>query len=886
MRTLASVTLAAGYFLTAIMSYPVSPHEHQAFRGLLHRNVRLPLASAFASAVVFISLLAYLLSVLDWVEHSERVLGNGSAIAKQLVDMETGLRGYLLAGDEVFLEPYRLSRPKVEAGLSAMTELVSDNAAQVDRVNIIRRQVTQWDAYAQSMMRKRAADEEVGGVILTGRGKSQFDEIRRLLDDFQEQELLLRQERQEAAQRLTVTVAAVFVVLALALSGWLALNGRRELLKLSDSFSTALGQQASQNTQLEQQAWQRSGQTQLAEQNLGQMSLPLFATTLLQFLGRHLDAKVGALYGAEADASLVCLGSYGTTAAWQARTRRILPGTGMAGKAVTEQRLLCISPVAQDCLPISSGLGHSDPHSVVIVPLIHDHTVLGVLELGWFSNVSEPQLDFLNAISRNIASAMIVAAARQKTHELVTNTQQLNEELQAQQEELRVANEELEAQSKALEASSTDLERQRSMLERTSHALYEQTKTLDQRNDDLQQAQQVLRDRAQQLQQSGQYKSQFLANMSHELRTPLNSSLILSKLLSENAPGNLNQEQISFANTIYNAGNDLLNLINDILDIAKVEAGQLEIVEEAVELRATASGLQTLFAPLARQKQLEFFVDVAQDVPQFVASDRHRLEQILKNLLSNAFKFTRNGHVRLAVATAATTITFRVEDSGIGIDPAQHQRIFEAFQQEDGSTSRRYGGTGLGLAISRDLARLLAGSITLVSARGAGSTFTLQLPLRLPPAAQQDMARSPLAAELHAPSVAEVQVLTGRRILLVDDDVRNIFALTSALELQGAVVVTGRTGLEALEHLDRQAFDLVLMDVMMPDMDGLEAIRRLRLNSRFAHLPIIAVTARASKEDRAECLAAGASDYLPKPVDLARLYALARAWASPASQTT
>jgi len=319
---------------------------------------------------------------------------------------------------------------------------------------------------------------------------------------------------------------------------------------------------------------------------------------------------------------------------------------------------------------------------------------------------------------------------------VLAETQQLNEELQVQQEELKTANEELEEQSRILKESQTHLETQQAELEQTNEQLADQALALagqrdamDQKNNELNRAQIQLEERADELLRSSKYKSEFLANMSHELRTPLNSSLILAKLLSENPQGNLSPEQVKFSESIYSAGNDLLNLINDILDISKVEAGKLEVRPENTGVARVVEGLRGMFEPLAADKSLNFQVELQPGTPAVIYTDSQRLEQILKNLLSNAIKFTEKGQVSLTVAgQPGHGIVFAVRDSGIGIAPEQQESIFEAFRQADGTTNRRYGGTGLGLSISRDLASLLGGSISVVSEPGQGSTFTLVLP--------------------------------------------------------------------------------------------------------------------------------------------------------------
>ncbi|WP_332856075.1 CHASE3 domain-containing protein, partial [Duganella sp. S19_KUP01_CR8] len=704
--------------------------DERSFRTILVRNVALPLVAGVVSAAVFVVLLAYLIAATRWVEHSERVIGNANEISKQMVDMETGLRGYMLTGEQSFLQPYVLSKPKAGAGIDALTALVSDNPAQVDRLRTIRAQQLQWDLYAQEMIKLRAADADVTGAVKTGRGKIQFDEIRRQLDDFVDAELRMRQERKDDARGVTTWVAALYLLLTLGVGGSLAWFGRRELLGLSKVYNAALSEHSAHAALLAQQAWLRTGQSELAQQGIGQMGLPLLSATLLQFMARYLDVVVGALYLRADDGSLRRVASYGFSAEAEAREQRLKPAEGLVAQAALQRRLIRLDQVPPGYLQLSSGLGAGSPASVLLAPLDTDGEINGVIELGLLRPITERDVDFLNLVKGNVGNAIDASLSRQRLQEVLAETQQLNEELQVQQEELRTANEELEEQSHVLEQSQASLENQKAELEQTNEQLAEQGMALDQKNAALGKAQQELEQRAAELERASQYKSQFLANMSHELRTPLNSSLILAKLLSENASGNLHEEQVRFAHTIYAAGNDLLNLINDILDISKVEAGKLELVPEQLSLRQVVDGMAMVFDPLAQQKKLAFHVQLADGLAATMVSDRQRLAQILKNLLSNALKFTSSGQITLAVRPAGDgQVAFAVQDSGIGIRAEDQQGIFNAFQQADGTTSRKYGGTGLGLSISRDLAQLLGGSISLVSEPGRGSCFTLTLPL-------------------------------------------------------------------------------------------------------------------------------------------------------------
>ena len=1158
--------------------------DEKSFRQLLSRNVGLPLGVGLLSGVVFVAIIAYLMTVIDWVEHTDRVINNANEIAKLSIDMETGMRGYLLTGNDSYLEPYEIAKPKLAAEMPALQDLVSDNSSQVDRLTRVMALQKEWLQYAQGLvdLRRKSGDYVAG--VQAGHGKRMTDEVRNEFSDFIGQEQQLRIQRSEEVTHTIIMSITLYVLFVLLISAVTAYFGRRDMLHLSNTFGDNLEAQRLSGERLEQQAWLRTGQTQLAESVLGQQTLQMLGRNILDFFAAYVGSVVAAMYVREEHGTLRRIATYGFSREHEGQEQTIINGEGIIGQAAQQARLLRLDDLPQDYFRVSSGLGSGAPHSVLVMPTHNDDGVNGVIELGFLRPLDERDGELLRLLASNMGTSIEAARYRQRLQEVLAETQQLNEELQVQQEELKTANEELEEQSRVLKESQANLEIQQAELEQTNEQLAERTvaladqrDALDRKNGELNEVQTQLEERAVELQRSSKYKSEFLANMSHELRTPLNSSLILSKLLSENPQGNLSAEQVKFADSIYSAGNDLLHLINDILDISKVEAGKLEVRPENLNVPRLVDGLRSLFEPLATDRGLEFLVEVAEDAPAMLYSDRQRVEQIVKNLMSNAFKFTERGRVSLTVTRQpGDGIAFAVRDSGIGIAKDQQQIIFEAFRQADGTTNRRYGGTGLGLSISRDLATLLGGFITISSELGQGSVFTLTLPARyeekplaatsqpspldytpdkIPPlptiaasraAAAEAQTSAPLvlprfaddrdkgpfdkrcilvvedepnfarilydlahelnydclvahgadegfdlaerfipdavlldmrlpdhsgltvlqrlkeqASTRHIPvhvisvedrveaalhmgavgyavkpttrdelkqvfarleakltqklkrillvedddlqrdSIARLigdddieitavgfaqealdllhenvydcmiidlklpdmlgndllkrmateeisafppvivytgrnltrdeetellkysrsiiikgarsperlldevtlflhkvesqlsterqkmlktarsrdKVFEGRKILVVDDDVRNIFALTSALEHKGAIVEIGRNGREAIDRLNQvEDIDLVLMDVMMPEMDGFEATREIRKDPRWRKLPIIAVTAKAMKDDQEKCLQAGANDYLAKPIDLDRLFSLIRVW--------
>jgi hypothetical protein len=600
---------------------------------------------------------------------------------------------------------------------------------------------------------------------------------------------------------------------------------------------------------------------------------------------------------------------------------RFVLGESLAGQAAMERKRILIENVPPGYLTVGSGLGVASPVSVVMLPILFEDQVLGVLELASLHHFNDVHLAFFDQFVPTIGVTINTIMANSRTESLLTESQRLATQLQERTDELQ--------------HQQTELRNSNAELEDKAALMAKQNRAIEVQNFQIEQARRTLEERAQQLATSSRYKSEFLANMSHELRTPLNSLLVLAKLLAENPDDNLTGKQVEFAMTIHDAGSDLLRLINDILDLSKVEAGKMDVHPAEIPLEGLVEYLDATFRPMAAEKGLTFEVDTAASLPEMIYSDEQRLQQVLRNLLSNGVKFTAQGGVRLRVAPAEDVtftgplrdepevIAFSVSDTGIGISEEKQHLIFEAFQQADGTTSRRYGGTGLGLSISKDIARLLGGQIKATSRLGHGSTFTLYLPARSMragsgtgprriqepaaltngngygpgelaparssaraslaspgrPAARSGNGNGTMAADGPAFSAAPdpQDPLYGAKILIVDDDVRNVFALTSVFERCGAEVLYAENGREGIEALERnEDVRLVLMDIMMPELDGYATTEAIRNMPQFADLPIITVTAKAMKGDREKAIASGATNYITKPVDTGHLLAVMR----------
>ncbi|MEU4360125.1 ATP-binding protein, partial [Streptomyces virginiae] len=829
-----------------------------------------------------------------------------------------------------------------------------------------------------------------------------------------------------------------------------------EVAELKDNINSMVGSLRETTRANQEQDWLKSNLAQISGLMQGHRDLAVVAELVMDELTPLVGASYGAFYlGEEIDgqAGLTLIGSFGRPLESPAATR-VRHGETLVGQAARSRRILTTDNVPAGYL-ISSGLGQAAPAHLIVLPIVVEDQVLGVIELASFAPFTPVHRDFLGRLMETIGVNVNTIVANARTDELLGESQRLTAELQARSEELQVQQEELQ--------------RSNAELEEKAALLASQNSDIEAKNLEIEQARQELEDRAQQLSLASKYKSEFLANMSHELRTPLNSLLILAQLLAQNPTRNLSPKQVEYAGIIHSAGSDLLQLINDILDLSKVEAGKMDVNLERVSLKQLLNYLEASFRPLTSQKGLEFDITTAPGVPVDLFTDDARLQQILRNLLSNAVKFTEHGRVHVKIepaasaelpdelAQAGSVVAFRVIDSGIGIAEQQLDAIFAAFQQADGTTSRKYGGTGLGLSITREIARLLGGAVTARSEVGKGSTFTLYLPVsgrELPEGAtaalesaepagseleqsdgaapavleeerhprrilvieqrsngllslvaesaagdltagravtvpadraevvtavtaadaaavlaqapfhcvvlelgsdgeglrflralggdaalaslpvlahdnrrmtreQQaevaeraaalplevlsslDELRERIALHLSADSPGDVPTLVhadshvavpehavvdaslaGRSVLVVDDDPRNLYAISGILELHGMHVLHSENGRRGIETLtETPGIDLILMDVMMPELDGYAATAEIRRMPEFADLPIISVTAKAMPGDREKSLASGANDYVTKPVDANDLINRLRRWL-PAQKTS
>jgi HAMP domain-containing protein/signal transduction histidine kinase/CheY-like chemotaxis protein len=691
-----------------------------------------------------------------------------------------------------------------------------------------------------------------------------------------------------------------------------------EVAALSDNINQMIVNLKETTQKNQEQDWLKTNLAKFSSMMQGQKNLEAVSRMIMSELTPLVSAHQGAFFMMDAEEGAPILKLTNTYAYRERKgvANRFRIGESLVGQCALEKKSILVTHAPHDYIHISSGLGEAPPLNIIVLPILFEGEVKAVIELASFNTFSAIHQIFLDQLTESIGVVLNMIIANMRTEELLQQSQSLTQELQNQSKELT-------HQQDTLKNTNTALERQALELEEKAKQLEEQNTKVEIKNREVEQARKSLEEKAEQLALVSKYKSEFLANMSHELRTPLNSLLILAKVLSDNKEANLSEKQLDYARTIYSSGTDLLKLISEVLDLSKVEAGKMAIEVRQLQTTDLVEFAERSFRTLAEEKGLSFSIEVAPAVADEIRTDRQRIEQVLRNLLNNAIKFTEEGSVKFrmemvepdrdfdseALRGPGKILALSVTDTGIGIAKNKQRLIFEAFQQADGSTSRRYGGTGLGLSISREIARALGGEIHVESSPGEGSTFTLFMPVsygkdvelfgtreddaesqaRLADQIEEKVAettsavRDFLAADPPLPRLSSetLDSLKGKTVLIVDDDPRNIFAVKTLLEVHGMKTLHAENGRAGIVMLERHPeIDIALIDIMMPEMDGYETMRLIRANPAKRWLPMIAVTAKALKEDRDRCMAAGASDYLAKPIDDGQLVELIRIWAS------
>jgi HAMP domain-containing protein/CheY-like chemotaxis protein len=682
------------------------------------------------------------------------------------------------------------------------------------------------------------------------------------------------------AANLTTQVRAIAEVATAVTKGDLTrsiqVDARGEVAELKDNINTMIDNLRLTTERNTEQDWLKTNLARFTNMLQGQRDLATVGRMLLSELAPLVNAQNGVIYLAESESGLRLLSAYADDTEPHCHPERLRTGQGLVGQCAADARRMLITQIPQGVVPVSSALFRAAPNNVVVLPVLFEGQVKAVIELASLGSFTDLQISFLDQLTASIGIVLNSIEATMQTEGLLKQSQQLATELQTQQRELQQTNEQLEQKAQQLEERNVEVER---------------------KNQEIEQARRELEDKATELAQASKYKSDFLANMSHELRTPLNSILILGQQLSDNPEGNLTPRQVEFARTIHSAGTDLMNLISDILDLSKIESGTVTVDAEEVFFVTLLDVVARPFRHEAEDRRLSFEVELDHRLDRSMVTDSKRLQQVLKNLLSNAFKFTEQGGVKLSIRWAASgwrpdhpvlanapkVVAFEVADTGIGIPPEKQKIIFEAFQQADASTNRRFGGTGLGLAISRELASLLGGELQLRSTPGVGSTFTLYLPIRYvgaaaaAPASNSAAAGAILAggglAELPAEQLPDDRALLepgDRTLLIVEDDPHYARILSDLAHDAGFKVLVAMRGADALALAREYQPTVVSLDVFLPDMLGWTVLSELKQNPATRHIPVQVVTL---DEDRQHGLARGAFSFLSKPSTAADLEA-------------
>lgn len=904
-------------------------------RGLL-RNLQigfgLSLFILVISSVASYSSIQNLLDSSRWVDHTDSVLNELERAISTMKDAETGQRGYLLTGDSVFLQPYYGAHDRELAILDSIQAMTADNPTEQVHCAALREVIIQRLTYLERVINQKKTDN-IFNLDDVRKGRVFMEEARAIVQKMQNEEHRLMAIRVEKVKKFS-SYTPILILLAAALSILITLffyrrvyndyqertalyaeleekdrqiSRRIDIIKniadkisagdyhtrVTDEQKDGLGSLSGSLNKmaesleysfqlLSDKEWLQTGIARLNEIMVGEMDLKVLVSNVMSFVAEYSHSRVGAFYVMDVSArSLDLHGSYALAPG--SRMLNIRTGEGLVGQVARDGKRILVSEIPAGEWMVSFTAGGIRPRNMIAFPLFFDRKVKGVIELGSLESYTERDLEFFSSIAENIGIAINSIENRNKLQELLEETQAQTEELQAQHSEMESLNLELEAQAEKLQVSEEELKVQQEELQQTNLELEERSRSLEEKNQLILLRNLDIQKKADELAQATKYKSEFMANMSHELRTPLNSILLLSRLLAENKDDHLSGEKQEYARVIQNSGQGLLELIDEILDLSRIESGKLQLEHSIVSLEDIIEDMRMLFLPLAKDKGLELNFITEEGTPLQLETDKTRLEQILKNLLSNAFKFTPKGAITLRISASPghnNFIDFSVKDSGIGIPEDKHQLVFEAFQQADGSTRRKYGGTGLGLSISRELAKLLGGEISLASAPDEGAEFRVTIPLfKMDPLPDT----SPLVPAKEAAVVekAEAPLLTlsgippeipddrngltvmDRSLLIVEDD--PVFA-RSLLEFgrkKGYKVVVAVRGDAALGLAKTYRPRGILLDIQLPVKNGWEVMEELKKDPQTRHIPVHIIS---SFEVKNESLRKGAIDFISKPM--------------------
>ncbi len=836
----------------------------------------------------------------NWQSHTYDVINVTKDAENYVLNAETGIRGFIIAGERKYLAPYTQNASKILPKIQELKQLVSDNPIQEDRIDSLEFYCQAKVQEMQEVLRvsETLGQEQASARVMKGAGQYYKNKILEVSQEIIKEEYKLLAKRKAAitysssqSEWVVLLSAGIIFCLILFLFSYIkrTFDQQKETeLQIRDSNERL----AAISNENEFKNWLLASATAIVESTRGEQEIEQLSDNITTSISKHIHAAVGAFFLVNgAGNKFRQTGGYAYSPK-KGSQNQYEYGEGLIGQTAAEKKIKLLTNFPADYFNISSGMGDVTPSHLFLIPILFEQKTLAVIVFGLYQEPEEKILQLLTAISESIGVAVNSALARVQMRALFEETQQQAEELESQQEELRTTNEELVYKSEQLQASEEELRVQQEELRQTNAELEEKAQLLEERNIVVNQAREAISLKAEELEMSSKYKSEFLANMSHELRTPLNSILILARILKENRPENLNEDQIKYAGVIHNAGTDLLTLINDILDLSKIESGKIDLSIESIKPVIIKNDMEALFTELARSKKIRFNTQLESDLPETITTDQSRLEQIVKNLLSNAFKFTpEHGEITLKIAKAASQtayfadqlkntdqqiISISVQDSGIGIPEEKQKLIFEAFQQADGSTSRKYGGTGLGLSISKELAYILGGEIQVQSESNIGSTFTLFIPqhhlsdaiqeskehnieIALPPA---DLVhRTPLSKPIETKKAEERQ----QTLLIVEDDTVFADVLNDYAIEKGFRPILAHSGDTGLEMAISELPDAIVLDIMLPVMDGWTILKKLKSDPRTQHIPVHMMSAGNEKESKAK--KEGAIGFLKKPIE-------------------
>lgn len=899
-----------------------------------NRNIFLGLALSLG--LLILSSIASFISIKNLIEsskqvrHSNEVINNLTHILTVMTDAETGQRGYLLTSDPKFLGPYNNAQGQSFTLLQNITALTGDNSLQQSQIAELKNKVLlRFQALENNLVQVRNGKLINSATLMAG--KNYMDQIRVIISDMQTTENQLLEKRVARLNALTNSTPLLIVLSALLaigisiyfyrrlvsdLSAKMRLQKELKLLneqtemrivemkkiageisegnydsRIIDNNDDSLGNLSHSLNKmtdslktsfelLESNKWLQTGVANLNQKMVGEKSIEDLTKSILVQLAAYTDSQAAAFYLMEDDSRLHLASGFATQEV--SYKHKIEQGEGITGECLQSRKPILIANIEDDILMINYGLGSIRPKNIIAIPIFKDEQPIGVIEFASLHPYTSSEISILTNVSDSIGIAVHSAINRKKLQDLLEETQAQSEELQSQQSELESINAELEMQSQKLLASEEELRVQQEELMQSNQELEERTFLLEERNQQVRDRNTEIQLKSRELEESSKYKSEFLANMSHELRTPLNSILLLSKLMSDNQE--LEKEYSGYAGVIHNSGQGLLQLIDEILDLSKIEAGKIHMDITPVFLNGIAKNLEALFIPQVNAKGLQLKIDINDNTTKEIFTDQVKLEQILKNLLSNAIKFTSKGVVALLISQNKNDeISFTISDEGIGIPPEKQSLIFEAFQQADGSTKRMFGGTGLGLSISKQFASFLFGNISLKSEEGKGSTFTLTIPTDVRQLVNTsnekdnkiDVKEIPIphietriSNETTISDDRDILVSGESKILIVEDDLSFVNILKDYAHKKNYKTIIATKGDEALPLAIKYKPTAILLDIQLPVMNGWQVMDALKNNEQTKRIPVHIISSLQAKQQGIDM---GAVDFINKPVSPAQL---------------